>query len=327
MRKSFLTKKKSKENDRNVPLNWQDHLIIGWMIVMVLVQVSHVIAWAGGHALDWCTRLFCILFTGFLLIALFVQRRQWLRGGIPKGCNASQKQVLYGTDQWQITGVQLIRLCFLAIVCVLCVLFWIEGPADRQQDQMVETVNTLVTTNRFYEINPLTGRAYEVGIPLRLQILSLPTGYAILCKVLGLPAYLVVWRLVPVLTLLLSCAVYDRIGRLLFSGMQRWIFLGMVVFLWLMTNCTYGLDGFGIQYAGWQGVTIRGSILVPYVMLSFWRRKGWHVLLCMVVEAAIGWTLYGLGVCALVVAGLCITETIGSMYQHKSCQKRGNNHA
>ncbi len=75
--------------------------------------------------------------------------------------------------------------------------------------------------------------------------------------------------------------------------------------IWVGTYL-YGMDGFGILYSGWRGVTIRNLILMPWTVSLCLRRKWLPVLCCVMAEACIAWTLYGMGVCLFVAAGLCI---------------------
>ena len=115
-----------------------------------------------------------------------------------------------------------------------------------------------------------------------------------------------VWKVVPLLTLLGCYMAYYTVSKALFEEdvQKRWIFMIMVaVILWL-ADSMYGLDGFGVQYAGFQGVSIRMAILVPYTVGLVLRRKWLLVALCVVVEACIVWTFYGMGVCLLVAVGM-----------------------
>jgi hypothetical protein len=66
----------------------------------------------------------------------------------------------------------------------------------------------------------------------------------------------------------------------------------------------YGMDGFGLLHCGFRGVTIRSTVLVPYVFGLAMRRKWKAAVLGIVAEACIVWTLYGMGVCLLVVLGM-----------------------
>ena len=62
-----------------------------------------------------------------------------------------------------------------------------------------EIVQTMLTTDTLYEINPMTGQLFEEGMPLRLQILCLPTLFATVCRLTGLPVTAVVYRIFPMI--------------------------------------------------------------------------------------------------------------------------------
>lgn len=86
---------------------------------------------------------------------------------------------------------------------------------------------------------------------------------------------------------------------MLFASVVMWV--GSYAFV---------MDGFGLLFAGWRGVTIRNCILVPYTLSLCLRGKQVHALLCVVAEACILWTLYGLGVCSLVLVGITVAQII-----------------
>jgi len=100
------------------------------------------------------------------------------------------------------------------------------------------------------------------------------------------------------------------VGRELFPGSNRRLFLLLVALLFLFGNYQYGLDGFGVQFAGGRGETIRAVILIPYVISAVLRRKWYLVGLCIIVEACIVWTFYGMGACLLVAAGMLLVQNV-----------------
>ena len=55
-------------------------------------------------------------------------------------------------------------------------------------DMTRETVNSFLAEDAVYRVNPMTGQAYTLGMPLRLKILRLPTLYGILCRSGSAPA-------------------------------------------------------------------------------------------------------------------------------------------
>jgi len=199
---------------------------------------------------------------------------------------------------------------FVALVLLQVLLLCIGKETYLDGDMTVETVNSMLSSDSIYQINPLTGRAYALGIPMRLKILCLPTLYGILSKLFGMSATHVVWTVVPVVMLLGCYAAYYTVSRTLFEEdvQKRWIFMIVVaVILWL-ADSMHGLDGFGVQYAGFRGTSIRMGILLPYTIGLVLRRKWLLVALCVFVEACIVWTFYGMGVCFLVAMGMILVK-------------------
>ena len=158
----------------------------------------------------------------------------------------------------------------------------------------------------------MTGLAYETGIPTRLKILCLPTLYAALCRVLHMAPQVLVWRVIPILTILGCYGAFLTVGKCIFpedAGKRRFFLLMTAALLWAGIYL-YGMDGFQLLFSGWRGVSIRNLVLLPWLISLCLRKKKLPVLLCIAAEACITWTLYGLGVCLLVAAGLMITDLL-----------------
>lgn len=184
-------------------------------------------------------------------------------------------------------------------------------------DMTVETVGSFLETDAVYGVNPMTGAAYQGGIPMRLKVLCLPTLYGILSRITGIcPEYLV-WQIIPVFTILFAYAAYSSLAVSLFpeEREKRLLFLVIVaVLIWIGTY-RYGMDGFGLLYSGWRGVTLRNMILIPYVLSLCLRRKYVLALACLAAEVCIVWTLYGLGACLAVAAGVVLTNLLRRRFE------------
>lgn len=180
----------------------------------------------------------------------------------------------------------------------------------RQGDMTAETVGSFLQNNGIYLVNPMTGRAYEGGIPSRLEILCLPTMYAALSSIFHLSPELLVWRVVPVVTLLCCYGAYSCLGRSLFpeERSRQLCFMITVALLIWAGSYAFGVDGFNILFSGWRGVTLRNAVLIPYGISLCLRKKYLHALLCVLAEACIVWTLYGLGVCVIIILGMLLID-------------------
>lgn len=179
-------------------------------------------------------------------------------------------------------------------------------------DMTVETVGSFLETNAVYSVNPMTGGAYQGGIPMRLKVLCLPTLYGVLSRITGIRPEYLVWQIIPAFTLLFAYAAYSSLARSLFpeEREKRLLFLVLVAILIWIGSYRYGMDGFGILYAGWRGVTLRNMILIPYALSLCLRKKYFLALACLAAEACIVWTLYGLGASLIVVVGVTLTNLL-----------------
>lgn len=199
---------------------------------------------------------------------------------------------------WRLTKAEGILACLLAAI-MLCqfLMVTLRTAIYVDQDLTLETVITFLKEDRLYGSNPLTGFPYEQGIPSRLKILCLPTLYAVLCQWTGASPELVVWHLVPGAVLVLAYLAYVSLGRVMFpeQDYSRILFLIFVTLLFWVGDAMYGLEGFGLFHAGYQGATIRSAVLMPWLFGLCLRRK-WKLAVCVILaEACIVWTLYGAG--------------------------------
>lgn len=206
-------------------------------------------------------------------------------------------------------------LFFLFLLIVLSQLIFILTNENQYLtgDMTVETAVSFLQTDAIYRVNPLTGQAYVQGLPSRIKVLCLPTLYA---AVSGLFPFLEprewITRVIPCLTLVCCYASYGCLGEFLFPNQkkkQNVFLIAVALVLWAADAC-YGLDGFGILYSGWRGVTIRNAVLLPWTVSLSLRKRWAAVLLCVIAEACIVWTLYGMGACLLVAAGICVTDFV-----------------
>lgn len=297
-----------------------DSVLTGGMVVIGLVEASHLAALLTGRPFSDCKSLFLI---GTAIVslgagALLLLRRRALRRG--KRSKAAGKAVERAADREaerrRVKGLltadpgkkqeQIIFFLFGVIVLAQLLRTVAAGKVYPAGDMTAETVNTVLATDTLYQINPMTGQAYTQGAPLRLRILCLPTLYAILCELTGATAAQVVWIAVPAVTLLCCYLAYTTVARALFpeDGRKRGIFLILVAAVLWAGGYLYGMDGFGVQFAGYRGVSIRMAVLVPYTFGLILRRK-WRLLpLCILAEACIVWTLYGMGACLFVSAAM-----------------------
>lgn len=285
-----------------------DYLLAGGFAIVGLAEAAHLSAVFLGRSFSDCTVIWLALQAAFLVAAVGHGIVLKCRGE-GAGRNASPFRGKPGVADWV--------LCALLVCVMVSQLVYIlaAGGGYRHGDMTAETVNSFLETNQVYGVNPLTGRPYTGGLPLRLKILCLPTLYGSICRITGLPVQLVAWKLVPVLTLLACYLAYGVLAHSLFpdNGKKRGCFLIAVSLLLWAENYMFGMDGFGVLSCGFRGVAIRNAVLLPWLFSLLIRKRWLAALFCVLAEACMVWTLYGLGVCAAVTAGMAAAGLVARL--------------
>lgn len=284
-------------------LHMADRLLSGFMVILGLAEAAHLAAVFLGRSFSDAVFLFVM---GVAVLSVFSAGVcVWLRtlGKEKRGRRASNQK-----------GAEVTPLVAgLFLVFALSVIYQIVTVTSgdsvyRTGDMTVETVESFLETDVIYSVNPLTGRGYEGGVPLRIRIIGLPSFYGMLCRIFGLDAAELVWRLVPLLTLLMSYLAFWLLARTLFAekkdGSKRLLFMALVAVVFCVGDYLYGMDGFGILYCGFRGVTLRGAVFLPYVFGAALRHRWKLAGLCVLAEVCVVWTLYGMGSCLAAALGM-----------------------
>lgn len=209
-------------------------------------------------------------------------------------------------------------LLFYILLIVQAVWFLMLQAPKFSGDIMGETVQTFLTEDAVYTVNPMTGSAFTEGMPLRYRILGLPTFYALLCRFTGCPAEYMVYRVIPVAVLILSYVVYGLWARYLFpKDYKKQMTFLMVTVLLFQFGC-YGsiTDSAMLFTGGWRGETIRAVILLPYALLCLMKKRWQGVILCIAAEACMVWTFYGAGFVMLATVLMTLIRHINNR-RHK----------
>ncbi len=282
-----------------------DYLITGWLVTIGLAEGAHLAAAFLGYPVSRVAGLWT---AAMVTLAVLFGSISWLAD---KTNRKTAGMKCAGKKQKKSTFTPLGFGLFLAFV--LPVIWQIVTIVSyesvyRTGDMTVEMVESFLQTDTVYAINPLTGRGYTEGIPLRIKILGLPTLYSILCSVFQMEGTELVWKYIPLLMLLLSYSAFWLIATVLFDKesekYKRAIFMVFVALLFCAGDYGYGMDGFGILHCGYQGVVIRNMVLVPYILALTLRRKWLPAGLVVVAEVCITWTFYGMGASLFVLAGM-----------------------
>lgn len=280
-----------------------DCFLTAVVTVIGLAEAAHLAGVYAGLSFFGCTLLFGgLLGAGavFGLVFLVIRSRA---GDFRKGTGA-------GTSGKAGKGERVLYVLFAGIVISQLIFAVLGNTVYRARDITLETAGSFLAADGIYRVNPLTGFPYRTGIPARLKILCLPTLYGCFSRMTGLEVEFVVRTLMPAVTILGCYGAYGALGRCLFpgNGKKRACFLLAVsVLIWTGTYL-YGMDGFDLLYCGWRGVTIRNGVLLPWLLSLCLRKKWFSAFLCVLAEACIVWTLYGFGVCAVVLLGMAAAE-------------------
>lgn len=286
-------------------------LLPGIMISLGLAGAAHLTACLLGQSFSDSAMLWGGAETALCLAAAVMLYGKRKKKAVP-GFRPKREQ-LKGRERWLffllllVIGVQLLS-------AALPTELYIKG------DMTLETVNSFLTGDRVYLLNPLTGREYTAGLPLRLRLLALPSMYGFICKCFSLEAEVVVLQLVPVVVLLGSYAAYNMLGKCLFGEniKKRTVFLLCVAFLYTAGDYMLGMDGFNVLHCGFRGVTIRGAVILPYTFALLLQKRYRLLPLCILAELCIVWTLYGMGSCLLVcICWLGLERLLGVAGKYK----------
>lgn len=273
-----------------------DAFVAGWIAIIGAAEAAHLCGVFLDFSFSRCATLFGGMTVLLMLLALAVS--------LPK--KARERGCLGQWTAWR-PAWRYVLICALVLSQVLYINYLFqEGAVYRYGDMTVETVGSFLYTDGIYQVNPMTGAPYTAGIPLRLEILCLPTLYGSLCRIFSVQPQTVVWLVMPWIVLLGCYLALGCVGRSLFPkepGYQVGFLVAAGLLLWA-GSYTSGMDGFGLLYGGWRGVTVRSAMLIPYLISVCLRRKWKLAALCVAAEACVVWTLYGAGVCLLAAAGL-----------------------
>ncbi|MCD7739156.1 MAG: DUF6077 domain-containing protein [Lachnospiraceae bacterium] len=268
-------------------------LTAGLMILWGCMEAAYLYVLFTGGALSTYEKLLVPALVAGVLLAfvLCTLYRRWYRRQEP----AEEEKRLSLKDG----GVYLV---VLAAAGALTLAHFAGNYVVDLTDAVYEMAVNTADSGLLMEQHPYTGQAAGT-IPTRLQILGLSTCYAAVMDMTGLSAYRLMGQIVPVLVWLWSLGVYFSLGKTLLRSREKyvWLFVGLVAFMYVMTAHMEGAAGYRLFYGGFSGETIRVCVLLPFCVLACCRKRWLWALLAAVCEAALVWTTYGIGYCALVI--------------------------
>lgn len=270
----------------------------GGIVSIGVAEVAHVSGMFLNLSLKTTGRIFIFLLLGVTLPALLIKVLFIMK---QKRMGMKPQRVVYEKT--------ILPFVFIIIVLTQILFIFCREPIVIPGDITLETVQSFLAEDGIYRVMPLTGSVSEQGIPLRYKILGLPTLYAVLCNTFGTDASLLVCHIVPVVVLAGAYISYYCLSGILFPKTElqkRYLFLVILAIFFWVTDRGIFANGYGLLHGGYLGTTIRNLILVPYTLAASLEKRWWKVALCILAEACIAWTLWGLGVCLVIAAGIGI---------------------
>lgn len=277
-----------------------DRVIECSLIVIGMAEAAHLTALFLGLSFSICSILFTALLAGGILLKVCIA---FYRGKQGKQDDSSlgRGEMSFGKLWKSYPG----RIMLLGLIVILqMVWYYLMHLPYLKNDITGETVQTILAVNSIYEVNPLTGQAFSAGMPMRLKILVLPTLFAFICRVTGMPVITLCYSVIPCVVLLLSYTVYLGWAEYLFpeEGKKRILFLYFTVLIYQFGAYSLPMDGYSLFFGGFQGEAVRTGVILPYALLCCLRGRWKGVLLCLLAEACVVWTFYGLGYTAVTAA-------------------------
>ena len=169
----------------------------------------------------------------------------------------------------------LLLLAFLGLFCIyIYVLLCYEGSSNGEAT--LERIQTTLATDTVYSYLPQPGVVYEeVGIMTKLN--PLPILFAVLCKVFWIDPSTLMYVLMPIFLMGLTCIVLSHWADFLFKKetYKDHNFIPKMGFLCLYLILVLGGDGDFIKYssgsihAGWQLETVCANVIFPLLVLEF----------------------------------------------------------
>lgn len=276
---------------KKLDIGFADLYVVGLILCVGAAEAAHL----AGLFLGLSIGQISILWVGVAVVLLLAWAILWFIGRRRKEGTSCHKAL---------------PLVFMGLVLIQMIYLFCMQQVVTPGDITLETVSTFLQADGIHKVNPLTGSAYVNPISTKYKILSLNTLYAVLCKLTGLAPEVLVYHMIPLFVLGGSYFAYYKLSGVLFKEHlgKRYTFLILVALLvWFMDGAVY-LDGYLAMQAGYLGTSIRGLILLPWTLVNALEKKWWQCVLCVLAEACICQTLFGLGQCFLLMLLVVILQ-------------------
>ena len=300
--------------NRTYDITVSESCILGFIGCIGISEVVHV----AGYVLDWslqkCIRLwvislFVVVALAVVLFCLRIKGQYGNRIALCKGYRIKKTAIPFA---------------FLGIVLLQMLFIYCTQPLLTEGDITLETVQSFLAEDGIYRVLPLTGQVSETGVPLRYGILCLPTLYAMLGSIFKIDAELLVCHIIPVAMAGIAYMSSYYLSGVLFGTkafQKRFLFVLTLSVIFLFTDTGIFSNGYSILHSGYLGTSIRNLILIPYLFGAVLEKRWWKAILCVLAEACITWTLWGMGVCVVVLVGMFLLSCVERSPRLRNCMQ------
>lgn len=218
-----------------------------------------------------------------ILMSVFI-----IGSGIMGLVRGSFKPLLFRIEKRkEITSV----VCASLAVLTLLVLSVISQHVDDDDARFVVNAVDILKTNRMYLTNPATGESVQNWIGEISKDVTSPWAVyiAFLSRITGLHATVMAHTFMPIMLLLMACAVFWLLSEDFFGDdiVSRGIFLCIILFLYLYGDYSRRSAERFMMVRIWQGKAVVASVGIPAVFLiAMWiykdvKKTGNYILLCL----------------------------------------------
>ncbi|MBP3754219.1 MAG: hypothetical protein J6I66_05120 [Lachnospiraceae bacterium] len=174
-------------------------------------------------------------------------------------------------------------------------------------DETLETVRTFLKGNVMYTLDPLTGKPYAEGVPMRYKILCLPGLYSVMASAFGTAPEVILYNIMPAFWFVSGLCAMLSLSKSLFSekeneAFKRSVFMLSVILFVFASDLSSYAQGFAVLSQMWTGPAIRIWVLIPFMLYLLFEKKYFLAILPVLCEALICRTQYGIGFCACIYA-------------------------
>lgn len=241
--------------------------LIGTFFVVIVWEIYIQIC---GEILDDFTlacKVFNVIMVVFLLLSLFLNKK----------AIAAHFEVK--------NSVQLLPVILIFLGVMISVVCYISLEPDTVGDNSLETINTVQATNRIFDFEPLTGKAYTGSDPMPLteRIVTLPLFYAYITELFKAKADTVVFTAMPLWVLILTIFAYSVWADAFFESGDKvyrtMFFVCGIIILNLFGAFSQNSTYYYQTLKGFTGQTFCYSVLIPFAVYECFdgmRSKKWQ---------------------------------------------------